>query len=463
LEVGLLVENCPGGEATIGDGFCDRATVPTAWRTGCCWWAERDALHVRCGGETVDPRHRFGSCEIDRSDERGQVAGNVRPQPRGRLLRDAAERLDDELFVRENRDVGRGADNLSRQVVGVKADDGGLLTPGPVQAGAVDAMGLGRSGGEDRSSFELGDRAWVGVGAVVLVGPCPEQVGELALDLGAPGREQVTHRFGNAGGVGLPAVEWLPAESEARGELGTEGGVVDPADGALLLLEEASIEREPAAGRVLDLGADYGMGVQLRIDGAGGVLAEHSHGQAPGVDLEDAVLPPTGERPVDLEPVERRQDRSVMGGEHLGPHPRVRRERPQHRDRLRSRECRVEPPRRGITEPPAERTAGRGVAPFEQRPQVVRSDGAVEPERRASSAVPAPGRFVGIEVVVDRPMPWRRTPVVRKAGVVGEQVREASARRLQRRHPHHDPDHPRSCERSWSPQCTRLSDKCLGR
>lgn len=239
-----------------------------------------------------------------------------------------------------------------------------------------------------------------------------------------------------------------PAESEAGGQLGAEGGVVDPADGALLLLEEASVEREPAAGRVLDLGADHGVGVQLRIDGAGGVLAEHRHGQALGVDLEDAVLPPPGDRPMDLEPVERRQHGGVMSGEHLGPHPGVGRERPQHRDRLRGRERRIEPTRRGVSEPPTKRPAGRRMAPFEQRLQRVRGDSVVEPERRPPTAVPTPRRFVGIEVVVDRPTPWPRTPVVRETGVVGEQVREASTGCLQRRHPHHEPDRPGRARRN---------------
>ena len=39
-------------------------------------------------------------------------------------------------------------------------------------------------------------------------------------------------------------------------EEGSEGGVVDPADCGLLLLQEPGVERQPLAGRVLAGGGD---------------------------------------------------------------------------------------------------------------------------------------------------------------------------------------------------------------
>ena len=77
-----------------------------------------------------------------------------------------------------------------------------------------------------------------------------------------------------------------PGDAEAVGELGAQGGVVDPADRALLLLEEPGVERQPPPGRVLDLGRDDGVGVQLRVHRprtcAGGTPPRSAPGCRPG-------------------------------------------------------------------------------------------------------------------------------------------------------------------------------------
>lgn len=128
----------------------------------------------------------------------------------------------------------------------------------------------------------------------------------------------------------MAALDRIPGDLEAAGQFAAERGVVDPADRSLLVLEEPGVEGEPAAGRVLDLGGDEGVGVQLRVNRPGGVLAKSGNDQAPGVDLVDAVPPPSCDRPVPLEVAERRVHRRVVGGEDLGPDPRVRRQGPQH-------------------------------------------------------------------------------------------------------------------------------------
>ena len=184
-------------------------------------------------------------------------------------------------------------------------------------------MFLGRPAVEDGVALQTRQGAAVGLGAVVGVGPTPDVKREQGLDLGAALGEQLPQLRPDAGDVGMAVDNRVPADAEAGGELGAEGGVVDPADGALLVLEKARVEGEPAATAVLHLGPDEGVRVQLGIDAAAGVLAEQRHGQALGVDLVHAVGADAGDRAVALEPAERRGDRGVVGGEHLGPHPGI--------------------------------------------------------------------------------------------------------------------------------------------
>src|SRR5690606_22834518 len=132
----------------------------------------------------------------------------------------------------------------------------------------------------------------------------PEEAVALDGYLGAALGEGVAHLGGDAGEVGLASSHVAPLDAEAVGELAAQGGVVDPADGALLVLEEAGVEGEPSAGRVLDLGRDQGVGVQLGVDRPGGVLAEQGGRRASGVDLVGAVSASSGDGTVLLEPVE---------------------------------------------------------------------------------------------------------------------------------------------------------------
>ena len=68
-------------------------------------------------------------------------------------------------------------------------------------------------------------------------------------------------------------------------------------------LQEPGVEGQPAPGGVLDLCGDDGVAVQLGIGSPAGVLTEHGHGQALGIDLVDTVRPPPGHRPMPLDQV----------------------------------------------------------------------------------------------------------------------------------------------------------------
>jgi hypothetical protein len=168
----------------------------------------------------------------------------------------------------------------------------------------------------------------------VSVDPVGHQLGQPGLDLlGALG-ELVEQARRDALDVAVALDHRPPHHAEPCGQLGAEGRGVDPADGALLALQEPSVERQPLAGGVLDLGGHDGVGVQLGIGAAAGVLAEQRHGEALGVDLIDAVLAPPGHRPVLLEPVEGGHHGGVVGGQDLGSYEGIGRDRPQHRHAL---------------------------------------------------------------------------------------------------------------------------------
>jgi hypothetical protein len=276
----------------------------------------------------------------------------------------------------------------------------------------------------------------------VFVAPPADQLGELGFDLTLPLRQDPPHTRGDAGQVPGAVRVGLPGDAEAVGELGPEGSVVDPADRALLAHQEPGVERQPPPSRVLHLRRDHRVAVQLGIDRPGRVLAEHRHGQALGVDLMDTVGAPAGDRAVGLQPPERGVDPGVMGGQDLSLHEPVRRQGPQGRDRLRRRERRIEPPGRPITEGTTQASAGAGVLGFEQRTEVLTGHLTVKAERRTTVAPPAAGRFVRVEVVVDRTL--RRAPagpVLGQTGVVADHRADTRPGRLQRRHPHHDDHH----------------------
>jgi hypothetical protein len=69
------------------------------------------------------------------------------------------------------------------------------------------------------------------------------------------------------------------------GELGAQHRLVEAAERALVTLEEAGVERQPSLVGGLHLGGDDEVGVQLRVVGAAGGLAERRHRQAVGVGV----------------------------------------------------------------------------------------------------------------------------------------------------------------------------------
>lgn len=322
------------------------------------------------------------------------------------------------------------ASGSRRALLGAGAGlDGGAGSCQPVspQLLHVDPVGLVRSRRQHGPPLEVVHRRCVGVGAVVLGRPPLDEVGQLRVDLPGPLREQLEEVVGHADDLGLPGTVryGLPGDAEPVGQLGAEGGVVDPAGGTLLAEEPAGVEGEPLAGGVLDLRPDHGVGVQLRVQRPGGVLTEHRDRETSGVDLVDAVGPVPCHVPVPLDPGERRLHGGVVSGEDLPLHGRVVGQGPQHRHRLGRRERGVVAPRRLGPVPAPHLVPAARVPGLEHEFELRTVDLAREAGGGDAPTPPATRRLVGIGVVGGG------------AGVVAGDGPDPGHRCVQHRDPHH--------------------------
>jgi hypothetical protein len=189
------------------------------------------------------------------------------------------------------------------------------------------------------------------------------------------------------------------------------------------------------------------MGMQLRVIGTRGGLAEHRHRQPLRIRMQQpATTPHTRRRP---EPLEMRQR-----GTHCGvvrcEQPIVLRQRPQHAQRLGCGERRVEPGDRlrhptvregAVGEEPAERCPRTWVTAFQHREQIIAVDLAGETEPDCLVAGPPAGDLAG------------------RVGQVPGVVRRSrlSRRRVDRPHTKHHPP-PDPC----ALVCCRRSGWCMG-
>ena len=135
---------------------------------------------------------------------------------------------------------------------------------------------LRRAAGNDGGPLEPVDGPGVGLRAVVLDDPGGHQLGGLGFHLLGPLGEEPSGILRHACKFGVPLGGRAPGHPETPGQLGSQGSGVDPADRALLPLEKPGVEGQPLPRRVLHLGRDDGVRVQLGIGTAAGVLAEES-------------------------------------------------------------------------------------------------------------------------------------------------------------------------------------------
>jgi hypothetical protein len=233
-----------------------------------------------------------------------------------------------------------------------------------------------------------------------------EQLGVL-LDLAGALGEDLEQLVWHVGDLGLGFDDRSPPHAVAVGELGAQDRLVQPTEGALVVLEVVGVEGVPGAVGGPDLGGEHDVAVDLGVVLPGGRLLEHGHGQALGVgEVAAAVGADPGGAAVALDVVEHGLHGEVVGVEDAG----VAGEAPPDRHALGRREGSIEtgdgldelavagdpvPERR------AEPLAGDRVVAGQDGFEVLDGHGAGETEVVGLAARPAAGGFVavvGVEV-----------------------------------------------------------------
>ena len=286
LQVDLLVEDRGGGEAPVGHVLDDGSSIATVLDRVGVLGTDRDAQVLRgisragrCGRPDHRPRNR---CRLGPSavrcrarSARSHVEDPRRPGGAPRAITSAS--------------LGRDRQRLGAETAADEPVPGRSRRPAPARL----QVGVQRRRRRCRAPSPGGTRG----------PPCRSSVSIVLASGSAPSWSSLHARTSSSSFASTWALRWenrsrtdsgmqvmstgpsdtgSHCDAEAVGELGSEGGVVDPADRALLVLQEPGIQREPPAGRVLDLRRDHRVGVQLRIDGPGGVLAEHRDGRPRG-------------------------------------------------------------------------------------------------------------------------------------------------------------------------------------
>ena len=212
-------------------------------------------------------------------------------------------------------------------------------------------------------------------------------------------REQLPHLGVDRCQLGDAVDRRLPLHAEAAGQLGSEAGVVERREGALVALQSSGVEGEPPPARALDLRGDHDVGVELRVAGSAGVLAEHRRRDPLGVDDDHlAVRRDAGDR-LAVDELDHRGDGRFVGGDHLLAEPRAAR-RPRGPTPTsvpsRSRRSRA---------PTSRRSGGRARwVPDGSRPAItaMNASGSTSPSRPDAAAprpIHRPGGSPGLEVV----------------------------------------------------------------
>lgn len=141
------------------------------------------------------------------------------------------------------------------------------------------------------------------------------------------------------------------------------------------------------------------MGVKLRVESAGGVLAEGGGDDAFGVDDGDLAVDAVAGVGVVLDPTDHRRHRGVMSRQDLGSDERVA-ECEKRRHRLRRGRGDVEPSHRLLAVgAPERRSTGAWVDACHDVKEVGVLDLAAQAEQVGASPLPPPRRFVGVQVV----------------------------------------------------------------
>jgi hypothetical protein len=199
---------------------------------------------------------RPGWCEVaDRPEHVGAGPGRT---ANGQLL-DGLGQGDGLARRRSARGDAHGGDDAIRR----PAECSCLLAPcrGEVAGGCA---GLGGAGVARGLAGEGGAFPARGVPPFA-VAERGDLVGQRGVDLGGALREHLKQFGGHAGDLGLAILDRSPCDAVAVAQLGPQHRLVEPADGALVALEVAGVQRHPLPVRSAHLGRDNDVGVDLGV------------------------------------------------------------------------------------------------------------------------------------------------------------------------------------------------------
>ena len=142
------------------------------------------------------------------------------------------------------------------------------------------------------------------------------------------------------------------------------------------------------------------MGVELRVEGPAGVLAEGGGDDPLGVEDADLAVDPVPGVGVPFDPVRHRGDGGVVRVDNPRAHGVIA-EGVQHRDRLRRGAGDVVAAHGPLRVPRAEEATGARVEAIHECEEVVLVDWSVEPELLGAATKPAARWLAAVEVVVE--------------------------------------------------------------
>jgi hypothetical protein len=232
-----------GGELPVGDRLGDRPPVGPARRARRRRRVQLGAAAGGLGGQVVDQGTRASAegaasagTRVDTSRIRSACSHDESCWATRRSASSITSPGRAPARPGSGATEGRPAGGSRRRGLGAASRPGAL---------GVGDLRLLRAALHHGVPLQGGERAGVGFGAVVVVDPAAQHLGQAGLDLLGALRELLAQPLGHVDQVGLAALELTPGQPEAGGELRPEGGVVEPADGALLSLQQVSVEGEP--------------------------------------------------------------------------------------------------------------------------------------------------------------------------------------------------------------------------
>jgi len=245
----LLGEDLGRREPPVDGALGDGPAVTTLRGLGRRWRREVDhAGEHDLVGEVVEPAveglGRDGG--VGRDDGR-QLSDELGDSPGGLLVGQGVERNVGDLNahgVTQSIDAARLSHRLCHQALASDAEVVGTLSPLFLERERVRVL-LAGTGVDDGVAFEPPALPRCRRAVVSVVEPVDRCLDADGDGLGALG-ELPEDRVGHIGDLG-DAVGWLsPPDAEAAGQLGSQAGVVEAAQGLLVLFDGAGVERQPA-------------------------------------------------------------------------------------------------------------------------------------------------------------------------------------------------------------------------